>query len=127
MRDWHLFRDPGRYINDLLETRGQDDWIVDTEVRYVLRAERFRWRLRHPVRAWNTFKSRVRGLWHRLRYPPGPKKSVAEVIAEKVSTDPEAAGFTKEAIMAREKELTPSEKVLRQIFRAWHLVGISVG
>jgi hypothetical protein len=103
MRNWYLFRDPTRYLGELLETRGQDDYVVDVECRNMLRVERLRWRLRHPVRAYKALKLLVREAWWKLHRSLEPKKSVAEEIGERMATDPEAAGFTEEGIEALTK------------------------
>ncbi len=86
MRDWYLFRDPDRYAKDLLEARGQDDYVVDVKCRRVLRSERFKRRLRHPLRA---YKRLVSLAWKFRRWPK-LKKSVVEETGERVATDPEA-------------------------------------
>lgn len=108
LKNWGFFRDPDRFLSELIETRGADDKVVSDEVVRVLRRERLRvalswsaWWVRY---AW----ARWRGLWARWKSPPVlVAPTVAELKGAKMATDPEAAGFTPEgkAALTKAKEV----------------------
>jgi hypothetical protein len=93
VNNWGFFREPDRYLSDLLESRAQDDKVVSDEVNYVLFAERWRVRLRYPLWAIRLSWACVLEVWYRW-YPLESGPSFSEALGNKLATDPEAAGFT---------------------------------